>query len=74
MDCVAVYENGRFAVKEFRHLKKGDPVVVNRTEDASEGIYVHADGFRETVGGREVFAFRQYRSRETGFSRVFGEI
>ncbi len=74
MDCVAVYENGRFAVKEFRHLKKGDPVVVNRTEDASEGIYVHADGFRETVGGREVFAFRQNRTRETGFSRDYGEI
>ena len=51
MDCVAVYENGRFAVKEFRHLKKGDLVVVNRTEDASEGIYVHADGFNETANG-----------------------
>ena len=69
MDCVAVYENGRFAVKEFRHLKKGDLVVVNRTEDASEGIYVHADGFNETANGRELFAFRQNRSRETGFSR-----
>ncbi len=74
MDCVAVYENGRFAVKEFRHLKKGDLVVVNRTEDASEGIYVHADGFNETAGGRELFAFRQNRSRETGFSRDYSEI
>ena len=74
MDCVAVYENGRFAVKEFRHLKKGDLVVVNRSEDASEGIYVHADGFNETANGRELFAFRQNRSRETGFSRDYSEI
>ena len=74
MDCVAVYENGRFAVKEFRHLKKGDPVVVNRTEDAGEGIYVHANGFNETANGHEVFAFRQNRSRETGFSRDYSEI
>lgn len=74
MDCVAVYENGRFEVREFRRLKKGDLVVVNRTEDGSEGIYVHADGFNETAGGRELFAFRQNRSRETGFSRDYSEI
>ena len=74
MDCVAVYENGRFFVREFRHLRKGDLVVVNRTEDGSEGIYVHADGFNETAGGRELFAFRQNRSRETGFSRDYSEI
>ena len=74
MDCVAVYENGRFEVKEPRRLKKGDLVVVNRTEDGSEGIYVHADGFNETAGGKELFAFRQNRSRETGFSRDYSEI
>ena len=74
MDCVAVYENGRFAVKEFRHLKKGDPVVVKRTEDGSDGIFVHADGFNEAGSGRELFAFRQNRSRETGFSRDYSEI
>ena len=74
MDCVAVYEDGRFFVREFRHLKKGDLVVVKRTEDASDGIYIHADGFNETAAGREVFAFRQNRSRETGFSRDYQEI
>ncbi len=42
MDCVPVYENGRIAVREFRRLKKGDLVVCGRTEDASEGIFVHA--------------------------------
>ena len=75
MDCVAVYENGRIFVREFRHLKKGDLVVTGRTEDASEGIYVHALGFAE--GGaahKELFAFRQSRSRETGFSKDYREL
>ena len=45
MDCVAVYENGNISIREFRRLKKGDLVVVGRTEDASEGIFVYLDGF-----------------------------
>ena len=32
MDCVAVLENGRIVVREFRLLKKGDMVAVGRTE------------------------------------------
>jgi len=74
MDCVAVYENGKILVQEFRHLKKGDLVVVGRTEDGSEGIYVHANGFRESVADQDVFAFRQNRSRETAFSRDYDEL
>ena len=75
MDCVAVYENGRIFVREFRHLKKGDLVVTGRTEDSSEGIYVHALGFEEGGGAhKELFAFRQSRSRETGFSKDYREL
>ena len=44
MDCVAVYENGKIIVREFRLLKKGDLIAVGRTEDGSDGIYVHANG------------------------------
>ena len=40
MDCVAVYENGKIAVREFRTLKQGDLVFVGRTEEAEEGIFV----------------------------------
>lgn len=47
MDCVAVYENGRIIVREFRLLRKGDLVFTGRTEDATDGIYVHPNGFRE---------------------------
>ena len=71
MDCVAVYvpEEHRVAVREFRTLKKGEPVFVGRVEDGSQGIYVHLDAFddmRQMTA--DSFAFRQGRSRETAFS------
>ena len=74
MDCVPVYEDGRIHVREPRNLKAGDQVVCGRTEDGSEGIYVHPAGFKE--GGRlqETFAFRQGRSRETAFSKDYDDI
>ena len=68
MDCVAIYKGGKIRIVEFRNLKQGDLVVTGRTEDGSQGIYVHADGFREKRGDSDVFAFRQNRSRETAFS------
>jgi len=68
MDCVAVYENGKIYVREFRHIKRGDKIAVGRTEDGSEGIYVHPNCFTESEETRETFAFRQGRSRETAFS------
>ncbi len=75
MDCVPVYENEKIAVREFRRLKKGDSVILGRTEDASEGIYVHPYGFQYGRDGqRDVFAFRQNRSRETAFSRDYDEL
>ena len=48
MDCVAVWDGCKVKVVEFRNLKKGDLVVVGRTEDASEGIYLYPDGFNES--------------------------
>ena len=75
MDCVPVYENGKIAVREFRRLKKGNSVILGRTEDASEGIFVHPHGFQYGRDGqRDVFAFRQNRSRETAFSRDYDEL
>ena len=75
MDCVAVLEDERIAVREFRNLRKGDRVFVGRSEDGSEGIYVHACGFANaTTGGQDTFAFRQRRSRETAFSRDYDEL
>ena len=74
MDCVAVYENGKIVVREFRLLKKGDLVVTGRTENCEDGIFVHPDGFNEKKAKKDVFAFRQNRSRETAFSRDYDEI
>lgn len=74
MDCVAVYENGRIEVREFRVLKAGDQVVCGRTENAEEGIFMHTDGFAEERAKKDAFLFRQGRSRETAFSRDYDEI
>ena len=74
MDCVAVLREGRIAVVEFRHLRKGDPVAVGRSEDGSEGIYVWPDGFGEFTREGDTFAFRQSRTRETAFSRDYDSL
>lgn len=69
MDCVAVFEQGKILVKEFRNIRMGDPIVLGRTEDGRDGIYIHSNCFKiEEERKEEVFSFRQGRSRETGFS------
>lgn len=68
MDCVAVWRDGALHIVEFRNVKKGDLIAVGRTEDGSEGIYVHTCGFAQERGGGDAFAFRQGRSRETAYS------
>lgn len=74
MDCVPVYENGRIEITEFRRLRKDQKVVLGRTEDGSEGIYVHMDGFEEKKQGGMQFAFRQGRSRETAYSKDYDQL
>ena len=69
MDCVAIYEQDQIEVREFRNIRRGDQVVVGRTEDGREGIFVHTSGFpRQTEANGDAFIFRQGRSRETAFS------
>lgn len=72
MDTVCVADDTpgqeRVDIVEFRNLKKGDKVVIGRTEDASEGIYVWTQGFLEEEEAQDTFAFRSGRSRETAFS------
>ena len=85
MDCVAVYEDGKIYVREFRHIKEDDLIICGRKEHGEEGILVHTSGFvapssPETEGqedaGRHTdnFAFRVGRSRETAFSRDYDEL
>lgn len=74
MDCVPVYKDGVIHVVEPRNLHQGDMVITGRTEDASEGIFVHPYGFEEGGKLSETFAFRTGRSRETAFSKDYDEI
>lgn len=75
MDCVPVLlQDGSIQVIEFRNLKAGDRVVLGRTEDGSEGIYVYAEGFASKDGNTDVFAFRSGRSRETAYSKDYNNL
>ena len=42
MDCVPVFKGEKVEVVEFRLLKQGDPVILGRTENAEDGIYVRS--------------------------------
>jgi lysine-ketoglutarate reductase/saccharopine dehydrogenase-like protein (TIGR00300 family) len=75
MDCAVVIRDGVPFVTEPRRVKQGDMVVVGRKDDASEGVYVHADCF--AVPGKEenaAFAFRTGQSRETSMSREYDRL
>ncbi|MHB8896995.1 MAG: putative NPN-dependent ornithine cyclodeaminase [Candidatus Geothermincolia bacterium] len=77
MDCVIVVHDGpRLEVKEFRRLEPGDKVVVGRSEDGSEGIYVHAGGFdgADVSQSTEPFVFRTGRTRETAYSMDYDRL
>jgi len=74
MDCVVVLKNDMLIVKEFRNLEIGDEVLIGRTEDGSEGIYVYSDGFIGAEENVDGFAFRTGRSRETAYSRDYDKL
>ena len=73
MDCSAILrENGIIDVVEMRNVSTGDTVILGRSENCEEGIYLHVNGFIiDTEQGRDQFAFRQGRSRETAFSQDY---
>lgn len=75
MDCsVLLRSDGHLDVVEMRNIKKGDLVLLGRTEQGEEGIYVHDSGFVQETGKKDVFAFRTGRSRETAYSRDYDEL
>ena len=77
MDSCVVYrpESNRLDVVEARNIKKGDLILLGRTEHGEDGIYVHAKGF---AGGgdalEDAFVFRQGRSRETSYSKDYDQL
>ena len=69
---VVLRPDGRLDVVENRNIKRGDLVVLGRSEDGHEGIYVHSKGFATKESELEdQFVFRQGRSRETSYARDY---
>ena len=75
MDSVLVLVGGELEVVEPRRVKQGDPVVVGRSENGEEGIYLHISGFEPlTEHVADKFSFRNRGTRETPFSRSYDEL
>jgi hypothetical protein len=74
MDAVLVVDQDTLRVVEPRNLKKGDQVVVGRTENGEQGIFVHADGFVQPEDTEDKFTFRSRGTRETPFSRSYDDL
>ncbi len=73
---VVIGEDGVLSVIENRNLKKGDKVILGRTEHGEEGIFVHTDGFQVPAEdtAEDKFVFRQGRSRETSYARDYDNL
>ena len=72
MDCVVVIgEDNHLSVVEQRNVKKGDKIVLGRSDFGEEGIYLHANGFVQEGKEIDQFAFRTGRSRETSFTKDY---
>lgn len=72
---VVLCEDGHLAVVENRNLKRGDQVILGRSENCEEGIYVHCHGFEaESESSDDKFVFRQGRSRETSYARDYDNL
>ena len=73
---VVIGNDGKLYVVENRNIKKGDKVIVGRTEKGEEGIFVHTDGFVDESRNEndDKFVFRQGRSRETSYARDYDNL
>jgi len=75
MDAVLVLRGEVLDVCEPRRVQQGDLVIIGRTENGEEGIYVHTDGFQsEEELTADKFAFRTRGTRETPFSRSYDDL
>ena len=63
---VVLCDDGHLKVVENRNLEIGDKVILGRTENGQEGIYLHANAFEDPYDTEaDQFVFRQGRRRET---------
>lgn len=72
---VVLRGDGTLAVVENRNLRRGERVILGRTERGEEGIYLHAHGFdKAEAADGDQFVFRQGRSRETSYARDYDRL
>jgi len=72
MDCVIVRRGGSLEVLEPRRLARGDQVVLGRTENGEDGVFVHTEGFDTgKISTPDKFSFRIRGTRETPFSKSY---
>ena len=72
MDCVLLLRGERLEAVEPRRVRQGDEVVLGRTENGEEGVFVHTEGFLdESPQSGDKFTFRTRGTRETSFSRSY---
>lgn len=72
--AVILREDGHLDVVEMRNIRKGDRVILCRTERGEDGIYVHVNGFAQQDGLKDHFVFRTGRSRETAYSKDYDDL
>ncbi|MBR3003451.1 MAG: hypothetical protein IKH67_00095 [Lachnospiraceae bacterium] len=73
---VVLRDDGHLDVVENRNLKKGDKVILGRSERGEDGIFVHNMAFLDGEGAAmdDKFVFRQGRSRETSYARDYDKL
>ena len=73
---VVLRADGHLDVVENRNLKKGDNVILGRSEKAEDGIFLYNNGFEDPNGEslEDQFVFRQGRSRETSYARDYDKL
>lgn len=74
MDAAMVLRERALEVVEPRLVRKGDQVLLGRSENGEEGIYVHTTGFGQPDELADKFAFRTRGTRETPFSRSYDDL
>jgi len=74
MDAAMILRDRSLEVVEPRRVRAGDPVLLGRSENGAEGLYVHTSGFDQPGAFTDKFAFRTRGTRETPFSRSYDEL
>lgn len=72
--CVIWGEDKELHVVEMRNVKAGEKVILGRSENCEEGIFLHTNGFSLPEGLDDDFVFRTGRSRETAYSMDYDNL